>query len=198
VGGKASAALGFKAHTGWAAAVLLAGTPESHRIVAKEHVQMAADFAEAGVYHASQDLAVQKAAALIDGAARRFARAAREAIGSLAKLAAGAGYSLVGAGIVAGKAKPLPPLAAILRSHALVHTAEGELFRRVLGDACASLEVPAIFVPSGELVARACRASGLREEEISERLAALGKASGRPWTADQKESTLAALVVLGP
>jgi hypothetical protein len=103
---------------------------------------------------------------------------------------------VVASAVVAGNAKPLPVLAAILASHALVHTAEGELFRRMLGRASDALQVPASFVPASDLARRAAAALKIPEARVLAQLAVLGKTSGKPWGKDQKESALAALCVL--
>ena len=46
-------------------------------------------------------------------------------------------------------------------------------------------------------VESAARASGIRAEPLKRRIAELGRTLGPPWTVDQKEATLAALVALG-
>jgi hypothetical protein len=99
--------------------------------------------------------------------------------------------------VVVGEAgKALPSVEAILRSHALVHAAEGELYRTLVARASEGCGVPASLVPAKELASRAARALAIPEAQVLSRLAAMGKASGRPWTADQKESSLAAWIAL--
>jgi len=46
------------------------------------------------------------------------------------------------------------------------------------------------------LAQRAATAAGLTPARLAARLAALGKASGKPWAADQKQATLAAWLSL--
>jgi len=91
-------------------------------------------------------------------------------------------------GIVMGSGRALPTLEAILRSHALIHTAEGEFFRNALAEA-------------GEHCG--LRVLGVKAKELSERGAAylprvqgMGKALGPPWTQDQKSATLVAWLAL--
>jgi hypothetical protein len=79
---------------------------------------------------------------------------------------------------------------------AVLHAAEGHLYRSVLARASEACAIPAGFVPAQELAARVARATGLPEERIASILAALGKASGKPWTKDEKEATLAAWLAL--
>src|SRR6267378_2371841 len=95
-----------------------------------------------------------------------------------------------------GRGKALPPLASILKSHALVHAAEGDLYRRVLLRASEACRIPALPIPEREIEARAAGAVGIRPARFAARLAALGKASGKPWTRDQKESAMVAWIAL--
>jgi len=190
------AALGFKAHTGWAAVVAVAGPKAAPVVVAKRRIEMAASFDEAAVYHAGRALPLADAEALLRAFEPKALRAAGEAIGALVGELRASGHDVVASAVVAGSAKPLPALDAILASHALVHTAEGELFRRTLGRASDALHVPASFVPAKDLERRAAAAIGIPQAALAGRLAAIGKASGKPWGQDQKESALAALCVL--
>ena len=187
------AALGFKTHTGWAAVVAIAG----REVVAKRRIDLVTDFRAGAVFHAGQELPFAQAQALISSSQRRFEGMARDAIAALADELRAAGCDLRGSGIVAGNLKPLPPLESVLKSHALVHAAEGQLYRQVFATASEACRIPAAMVPAKELAARAARAIELSAAELTARIAAMGKASGKPWAADQKEAALAALVVLG-
>ena len=189
-------ALGMKSHTGWAAVVALAGPVASAEVVAKRRIQMARTFDEGAVYHKGQELPFTQAQALIRSSEERFERTAREALRDLAAELRAAGCEPVASGLVSGDGKALPPLTSILRSHALVHAAEGELYRRILLRASEACRIPAIPIAAKEIEARAAGALGIASARLPARLAALGKASGRPWARDQKESTLAAWIAL--
>jgi len=190
------AALGFKAHTGWAAAVALAGPPVQPKVVLKRRVEMETSFDAAAVYHAGRALPFAKAEALIRSSEERFEGAARVAIAAIAAELRAAGLEPVASVVVGGGAKPLPALEAILRSHALVHAAEGELFRSILARASEVCGIPASFVPAKELPSRAARALAISEAQVLSNLAVVGKASGRPWAQDEKESALAAWIAI--
>ena len=187
------AALGFKTHTGWAAVVAIAG----REVVAKRRIDLAKDFRTGAVFHAGQELPFAQAQALISSSQRRFEDKARDAIAALVDELRAKGCDVIGSGVVAGNPKPLPPLESVLKSHALVHAAEGQLYRQVMATACEACRIPATLVPAKELAARAARALEISAAELTARMAAMGKASGKPWAADQKEASLAALVVLG-
>jgi hypothetical protein len=193
---KRPVALGMKTHTGWAAVIALAGPVASAAVVAKRRIDMATTFDEGAVYHKGQELPVPRAEALIRSSEGKFERIARDALADLLAELRAAGCEPVGSGLVSGGGNALPPLASILRSHALVHAAEGELYRRVLLRASEACHIPALAIPTKEIGTRAAGALGIAPARIPERLAALGKASGRPWTKDQKEAALVAWIAL--
>ena len=150
----------------------------------------------AAVYHAAQGMDVSKAEALIRASEQEFERAARVAIAAIAAELRTKGLEPVASAVVGNDAKPLPALDAILRSHALVHAAEGRLFRSIVARACEACGIRAILVPAKELSRHAMGALATSEAEMKARLTALGKASGRPWAQDEKESALAAFIAL--
>jgi hypothetical protein len=140
-----------------------------------------------------QELALEEARAFAADSERRFGTRARDA---LVAFAAGLDVPIAGAGMVAAPAKSLPPLEKILKSHAMVHAAEGELYRRVFAEASAALGAPPARVPAAALAHRAAAAAGLSPAKLAAHLAAMGKASGKPWAADQKQAALVAWLAL--
>jgi hypothetical protein len=190
-------ALGMKSHTGWAAVVALCGPAGSAEVFAKRRIEMATTFDEGAVYHKSQELPLARADALIRSSEEKFERIAREALAALVAELRTAGCETVASVLVGGAGKALPPLESIVKSHALVHAAEGELYRRVLRRASEACHIPVLEIPAKEIGARAARALGIAPAQLTARLAALGKAAGRPWARDQKDSALAAWVALG-
>jgi hypothetical protein len=190
-------ALGFKGHTGWAAVVAVASARDRLEIVAKRRLDVATTFDEGAVYHVGSKLALAQAIAMISAATNKFERDAAKLVGELVAELDRSGYHVEIAAIVSESAKQLPPIETILKSHALIHTAEGELYRSVFAKASAACGLRAMRIARKELEPRARAALGISEAALGECLAALGKASGRPWAADQKQSALAAIVALG-
>ncbi len=187
--------IGMRPHTGWAAVVALSGPPGAPEVVAKRRLDLASTFDEGAVYHKGRELPLARAEVLIRSSEERFERLAREALAALATELRAAGYEPVASALVGG-ARPLPPLASILKSHALVHAAEGELYRRVLLRASEGCGIPARLLPADGLLSAAALALPVSPRVLAARLAAIGKASGRPWASDQKQSALAAWVAL--
>ena len=190
------AALGIKSHTGWAAVVALAGPVAAAEVVAKRRIDVATSFEVGAVYHKGQELPFERAEALVRSSEEKFERLAREALAELTADLRAADCEAVASGIVAGDGKPLPPLASILKSHALVHAAEGDLYRRVFARASEACRIPVVSIPAKELERRTAGALRIAPAELATRVAALGKAYGPPWARDQKEAAMAAWIAL--
>ncbi len=187
------AALGLRAHSGWAALVAVAGTRKSIEVIDRRRVELA-DTAIQGSkqpYHAAEGLELEKAERIVDGCiagARRLARQAfRAVIDDLGKK----GHEVVGCGLLLASGRPLPALESILASHALIHTADGELFRDALVHASENCGLPVTRVRERELYARGAQEQRVSAPELQRRVAELGRTIGPPWRQDEK---LAALV----
>src|SRR5262249_53876475 len=105
---------------------------------------------------------------------------------------------VVGCGLLLAAGRPLPGLGSILASHALIHTADGELFRDALAAASGSLRLPLTRVREREVRDQASAALRLSLGRLDDRLRILGRKLGPPWRQDEKLATLAAWLVLGP
>jgi hypothetical protein len=185
------AALGFKVRTGRAVVVALGGTVDAPEILAKTRIDVAFSFDEGAVFHVAQERSLEEARAWVRDAQLRFVGLARE---KLAAFHAQLDCKLVAAGMAAAAPKKLPPLEAILKSHPLVHAAEGELYRRVFSEASAALGALPVRTSEAALAKGAAAALGLEPATLAARMTALGKASGKPWAVDQKQATLAAWI----
>lgn len=87
--------------------------------------------------------------------------------------------------LLASSGHALPGLERIVGSYALIHTAEGEMFRDVLAWAAAECGLAVTSVREKAL-----------EPASLQRIEPLGKIIGPPWTQDQKYATVAALFAL--
>src|SRR5260370_31032827 len=127
-------ALGFRAHSGWAAMVAVAGTIDARRVLERRRIAIA-DAELPGSkqpYHAAAELPFPKAEALVRKAIESSRGLAMEAMEAVVKGLRAQGHEVAGCGIVLGSGKALPALEGILASHPLIHTAEGEVVRDVL------------------------------------------------------------------
>ena len=189
-------AFGIRAHTGWATLVAVAGPPRAPRILYRSRLELCDGAFPRFVYHQAQEAPLAEARKLTQTAEKLSRKAAEIAIaGALSKLAA-EGHCVKGAMVLVSSSKAPPALETILASHALIHAAEGALFRSALIAGCESSKIPVRTVPERELWQVAVKALRLKQPSLHHRLAELGRAAGRPWAQDQQLAALAALIAL--
>jgi hypothetical protein len=92
--------------------------------------------------HAAQRLHPADAEAFVETCRDSSGRPAIGAMRALIDDVIADGYRVVCTSIVIASGRTLPELAAILRSHALLHTAEGEFFRNALAAASEQCPLP--------------------------------------------------------
>jgi hypothetical protein len=193
-----AAAIGCRAHSGWAALVIVAGPVSSPRIVDRRRIEIA-DAAIPGSkqpYHTAEKLPFKQAERLVTRCTERSRALARRELRAAVDHARSSGHEVAGCGIILASGRPLPDLAATLASHALIHTAEGELFRNVIADASREMNVPVTGVKERELLAQASAVLGKSDAELQSYLQKMGRELGPPWTEDEKYATLAAWLAL--
>jgi hypothetical protein len=181
------AALGFRPHSGWTTVVALGDDGGGVALLERRRLDLIDATLPRQMYHAAAALGLEGGAAELVRRAERNARdTATHAVGSLiADLRRDRGVDVVAVGLPAGKTRVPTELATVLRSHPLLHAAEGELYREVLGGAC---DLPVHLVEAHEL--------GEQKQARRERLAELGRAAGPPWRQDEKDATICAWLAL--
>jgi hypothetical protein len=191
------AALGFSVHTGWAALMALGGTARAPAILERMRVELL-DGSDPSkprfVYHAAQEIALAAAARLVREVTEISRARAKTALQGVVERLKERNYDVVASGIIVANRPISADLGAIVKSHALIHSAEGALFRGAMKHASESLKIRVVEVPTGELETRASPLLGVSTNELPERLVAIGRAAGRPWSKDQRDSFLAALL----
>jgi len=190
------AALGLRAHSGWAALVAVGGGPASPEVLDRRRIEMADDPEAKQPYHAAEELPLAKARALLERLARQAEERAAAGLGAVLADLRADGYDVVGAIVLTASGKPLPPLESILASHALIHTADGEHFRDALAFGAQQHRLPVARIREKDLLARAATAVGRPAPDLQAAVTAWGKPLGPPWTQDQKLSALGAWTVL--
>jgi hypothetical protein len=158
-------------------------------------VELVADRDEAAVYHAAAELPLAEAAKLVERASAGAIARARGAFDAF-DADFGTQSRLSAAGIVEANGAPLPSLAAILRSHALIHSAEAVLFRSAIAAAGRERNIIVVGARSKELQTRAATAIGVEVEDVAAWVVERGRAVGRPWGRDEKDALLVACVAL--
>jgi hypothetical protein len=175
-----AAAIGIVPHTGWAWLVRVSGTIDAAEVEARERL-VACDVLDGELYHRAAERA-RGAAGFLD---KRRAAAVIQARRALAPHAAG-----VGAAIVVGKQAALPPLEQIVASHALIHGAEGELWRAIFAEACGAGGLAAVRATAEDLRAALARLRGAAA--VAAFLAAGKRRVGAPWSREVQDAALAA------
>ena len=160
--------LGFRTHSGWAAAVAVSGSLESPVVLDRRRIITARGPRQP--FHAAEPLPFPKAEALIRKCRDEALELAVAAVREMQRE-----FGAECAGVLVGRPRPSPSLADILKSHAAIHTAEGVFYREILIEACHTCGL---------------RVTTVVEKEIAANVAALPKL-GPPWTADEKLACLA-------
>jgi hypothetical protein len=141
---------------------------------------------------------------MLDGQAREFIsrmkaearRLAYRAVRELESRTQEQGVKLTRCGLLLASGRPLPVLEKILASHALIHTADGELFREALLHASARSGLRDFTIKEKELLERAGQVFRLKSADLMSRITELGRPFGSPWSQDEKFATLAAWLAL--
>jgi hypothetical protein len=190
--------VGLRAHSGWAALVAVAGDGASVEVVDRRRVEMSDPRRPLSKqpYHEAEDLPLGKAARLLRGYWRKARELADRGLKDVVADLRRKGYRPVGSALLLASGRPLPKLEAILASHALIHTADGEHFRDALARACDGNGLEVTRIAERDLSARAEEALGRPPARLQATVTSLGRALGPPWTQDQKLAALAAWVVL--
>jgi hypothetical protein len=192
------AAIGFRVHSGWAVAVAVCVEKGAPVVLARQRVHLVETF----TYEFRQPY--HTAEKMLDGQAREFIsrmqaearRLAYRAIRELASRTQEQGMKLTRCGLLLASGRALPVLEKILASHALIHTADGELFREALLDASARCGLRDFRIKDKELLHRAAQAFRIKNTVLMSRVTELGKSFGSPWSQDEKFATLVAWLAL--
>jgi hypothetical protein len=188
------AGLGFRVHSGWTALVAISLDQNFPRVLLRErpHLVKTFTFEFRQPYHTAEKKPLDEASDFIELVHTEARDLAYRAIDSAQSSLHEQGYAIKRCGLLAASGKTLPELPQILASHALIHTADGELFREAVLDACRKRGLDIISVKEKEVFEKAGQASRLSSSKLAGRLADLGRAYGSPWTQDEKLAALAA------
>jgi len=190
--------LGVSPHSGWAALVALGGDLRRPEVLLRERIEMTGPKLPGPKqpYHAVEGLPVAKAAGLLERYLQSATTLATDALRSVEDTVEERGFAIAGLAILQSNGRQGASLEAILASHALIHTADGEHFRAALGHACEEGGIPVTRIRERELAQGAEEALGRPSAELIAAVAALGRSVGPPWTQDQKLAALAGWVAL--
>jgi hypothetical protein len=192
------AAIGFRAHSGWAAIVAVAGRAREPRIVLRRRIAMT-DGTIAGAkqpFHAAEEMGLPRARSYIERCVERSRALALEGLREAIEEVSRCGHRTIAGGLLLASGRPPGTLEDTLASHAKIHTADGEHFRDALSFASRRCRLEIVRIPEREVWGRAVKGSRLSAEDLQGIVAGCRKAVGAPWTADEKLATAAALAAL--
>jgi hypothetical protein len=193
-----TAAFGFRMHSGWGAFVAVSGDSGSMEIVHRCRLDVIDPSLPGGKqpYHYAAELAPDKGEQHISNCFKLSQAMALTGISEALQGLNERQYGVTSAAVLRGSGRDLPSLPAILASHPLIHTAEGEFFRSVVIKACYELRIPVAQIRERELDDLCRSAFGRRATQMSQKISGMGTILGAPWTADYKAAATAALLIL--
>ena len=189
-------AFGMKAHSGWAALVVLGIRDGEFAVVDRRRIELVEEEWAKQPYHAAEEMKGAEARDLvgrgIDAARRIAVREMRAAV----KREKDRKNEVVACALLTGNPMPDWSVEEILSVHFRMHKAEGVLFRDVLARAAETCGLKLVAIMEKQLMKQAEKTLGVASSALVSRVAALGKVVGPPWGKDQKDSALGAMVAL--
>ena len=192
------AALGFRVHSGWAALVAVLIEKGAPSVAAKQRPHLVETFTYTfrQPYHTAKRMPIAEARQFIARVREEARRLACRAIRGVQSDLQEQGIKLTRCGLLLASGRPLPSLEKILASHALIHTADGELFREAILYACARCGLKTASIRDKELLEHAKSVLGVQPVVLMRRVTEFGRPFGAPWSQDEKFAALAAWLAL--
>jgi hypothetical protein len=192
------AAIGIRVHSGWGALVAISGKAEAVEVLERRRIEII-DSSVSGAtqpYHFAAKLEIREAEKHLEKCMAMAATLALAGVREVLSNLRNRSHSVIAAAILLSSGRTLPSLEKILASHPMIHTAEGEFFRRAFREACQNLNIAVTGIREKELDERAALVFGKTAPGLRQRISDLGRSLGPPWTTDEKTAALAAAIVL--
>jgi hypothetical protein len=187
-------AIGLRAKTGRAIAVVLGGSPDAPIVLAKTEIKLVDPKMPqtAQPYHVVMELPWEESQRKVQKFARAIERVAKKAVADLLKQQRSSGR-VCGVGIVGA---PDRDLARIGNFHIRAHAAEGVLFRKVLNLAADANGLKWRIFSDKEFERATAAELGAKASRVRRTISELGRTVPAPWRADEKQAALAAWLML--
>jgi hypothetical protein len=189
-------AFGMKAHSGWAALVVLGTRDGDLQIVDRRRIELVEEEWAKQPYHAAEDLNASEARDLVTRGVESARRIAVREMRAALKRASEAGHQVAACAVLVADPMPDWTVDEILAVHFRMHKAEGVLFRDVLVRAAGACSLRLFAIPEKQLDEQAQRTLATSVTSLRKTIAELGRSVGPPWGKDQKEASLAAMIAL--
>jgi hypothetical protein len=189
-------AFGMKAHSGWAALVVVGERDGDFVVADRRRIELVEDEWARQPYHAAEDLEPDAARDVVKRGVEAARRIAVREMRAAVKRERERENEVAACAVLVVDPMPDWSVEEILAVHFRMHKAEGVLFRDVLVRAANVCELRLVEITEKLLTPRAENALGAPASDLAKEIARLGKSAGPPWGKDQKDAALAALVAL--
>lgn len=192
-------ALGLKAHSGWAALVAIGISGGEFQVIDRRRLALVEPRDSAWAkqpYHAAETFERKKARDVVKRGTDAAYRIALKQIRTTVQRLEEQSHKIAACAVLMPGPMPEWTTAEILAVHFRMHQAEGVLFPDALANAAEACALKLVAIPEKTLTQIAQKTLGKSAIELTRLVAALGKTVGPPWTRDQKNATLAAMVAL--
>jgi hypothetical protein len=191
-------ALGFKAHSGWAALVVVGNSGDEFQVIDRRRIELVEERDSLWAkqpYHAAEDLDPENARAMVKrGTAAAYRIAEREMRAAVKRQKQR--HKIASCVVLVPNPMPEWNVAEILAVHFRMHQAEGVLFPNALAKAADKCGLNLLTIPEKQLSEQAEKALTIPLSSLMKEVMRMGKAVGPPWGKDQKNAALAAMVGL--
>ncbi|MDP9360974.1 MAG: hypothetical protein M3P29_05925 [Acidobacteriota bacterium] len=189
-------AFGMKAHSGWAALVVIGKHDGDFAVVDRRRIELVENEWAKQPYHAAEDMEPAAARDVVERgieAAQRIAvREMQAAVGRERERK----NEVTACAVLVANPMPDWSVEQILAVHFRMHKAEGVLFRDALVRATKANGLKLVAIQEKLLMEHAERALGSPVSGLVKKVLTLGKSAGPPWGKDQKDAALAAMIAL--
>lgn len=189
-------AFGLKAHSGWAALVVIGKHDGQLVVVDRSRIELVEEAWAKQPYHAAEDLKPHVAQDLVKRGISSANRIALRELRHAVRREQKRDNVVAACGVLVTDPMPGWTTDEILAVHFRMHKAEGVLFRNALSTATKTANLRLIEVNEKTLAERAERSLKVSTMKLSTTISTLGKSVGPPWGKDQKEATVAAMIAL--
>jgi len=188
-------AIGLRAKTGRAIAVVLGGSPDAPTVLMKSEIKLVDPRLPqtAQPYHVVMELPWEDSQRKVQKLARAIERVAKRAVADLVRQQQSSGNFVCGVGIVGA---PDRDLARIGNFHIRAHAAEGVLFRKVLNVAAEASGLKWRLIPDKDFETLTKSELGAKAARTKRQISELGRTVPAPWRADEKQAAVAAWLML--
>lgn len=189
-------AFGLKAHSGWAALVVVGKRDGEFAVVDRRRIELVEENWAKQPYHAAEDLEAKAARELVKRGVEAARRIAVREMRAAVKREQEKKNEVTACAVLVGSSMPNWTTDEILAVHFRMHKAEGVLFRNVLVQAAEKCGLKSVAIPEKLLIEHSMKALSTSQSGLLSKIAVLGKTVGPPWGKDQKDAALSAIVAL--